>query len=88
MPLLNADEEVVLPPCPLDAPLRERIDEAAENGETIPTRNWPTEEGHQGGRKAKQKLAEANSVWWCPSPNATWAAACCSLDLIQRAIWV
>jgi RNA polymerase primary sigma factor len=28
--------------------------------------------------KGKKKWRRPTSVWWCPSPSATWAAACCS----------
>ena len=62
MPLLNADEEVVLATAmSAGRAAQERIDEAAENGETIPDEELAQlKKDIKEGSKAKQKLAEAN----------------------------
>ena len=62
VPLLNADEEVVLATAmSAGRAAQERIDEAAENGETIPDEELAQlKKDIKEGSKAKQKLAEAN----------------------------
>ena len=62
VPLLNADEEVVLATAmSAGRAAQERIDEAAENGETIPDEELAQlKKDIKEGNKAKQKLAEAN----------------------------
>ena len=62
VPLLNADEEVVLATAmSAGRAAQERIDEAAENGETIPDDELAQlKKDIKEGSKAKQKLAEAN----------------------------
>ena len=62
VPLLNADEEVVLATAmSAGHAAQERIDEAAENGETIPDEELAQlKKDIKEGSKAKQKLAEAN----------------------------
>ena len=62
VPLLNADEEVVLATAmSAGRAAQKRIDEAAENGETIPDDELAQlKKDIKEGSKAKQKLAEAN----------------------------
>ena len=62
VPLLNADEEVVLATAmSAGHAAQERIDEAAENSETIPDEELAQlKKDIKEGSKAKQKLAEAN----------------------------
>ena len=62
VPLLSADEEVVLATAmSAGRAAQERIDEAAENGETIPDDELAKlKKDIKEGSKAKQKLAEAN----------------------------
>ena len=62
MPLLSADEEVVLATAmSAGRAAQKRIDEAAENGETIPDDELAQlKKDIKEGSKAKQKLAEAN----------------------------
>ena len=62
VPLLSADEEVVLAPAmSAGRAAQKRIDEAAENGETIPDDELAQlKKDIKEGSKAKQKLAEAN----------------------------
>ena len=62
VPLLNADEEVVLATAmAAGRAAQERIDEAAENEETIPEEEMARlKKDIKEGNKAKQKLAEAN----------------------------
>ena len=62
VPLLSADEEVVLATAmSAGRAAQERIDEAAENGETIPDDEMAQlKKDIKEGSKAKQKLAEAN----------------------------
>ena len=62
VPLLSADEEVVLATAmSAGRAAQERIDEAAENGETIPDDEMSQlKKDIKEGSKAKQKLAEAN----------------------------
>ena len=64
VPLLNADEEVVLATAmSAGRAAQERIDEAAENGETIPDEELAQlKKDIKEGSKAKQKLAEARST--------------------------
>ena len=63
VPLLNADEEVVLATAmSAGRAAQERIDEAAENGETIPDEELAQlKKDIKEGSKAKQKLADAQS---------------------------
>ena len=62
VPLLSADEEVVLATAmSAGRAAQERIDEAAENEETIPDEEMAQlKKDIKEGNKAKQKLAEAN----------------------------
>ncbi len=62
VPLLSADEEVVLATAmSAGRAAQERMDEAAENGETIPDDELAQlKKDIKEGSKAKQKLAEAN----------------------------
>ena len=62
VPLLSADEEVVLATAmSAGRAAQKRIDEAAENGETIPDDELAQlKKDIKEGSKAKQKLAEAN----------------------------
>ena len=62
VPLLSADEEVVLATAmSVGRAAQERIDEAAENEETIPDEEMAQlKKDIKEGNKAKQKLAEAN----------------------------
>ena len=62
VPLLSADEEVVLATAmSAGRAAQERMDEAAENGETIPDDELARlKKDIKEGSKAKQKLAEAN----------------------------
>ncbi len=62
VPLLSADEEVVLATAmSAGRAAQKRIDEAAENGETIPDDELAKlKKDIKEGSKAKQKLAEAN----------------------------